>query len=610
MKKFCIILLLFLLTLASVNAERTADISLPAVSANGEGVMSDLNVEIVEGKGRVLLNIEPLTGIQTQHSEVTAVNVAEWQTGFNLSNYDVIFTITANATVVEGPSAGAAMTIATISAIEEKPLRDDVSVTGTIQPDGSIGPVGGLIEKSEAAYKDGDKYFLIPAGEELQAYLVEKVEEPMPGWTVHRTEIRYINVTEYASENFNISIVQVATINDVIDIMLEGKNITKSEEERIDNVLELEGISVPEHAQPMQTMVEKEIEGAVQSIIEAKKSLEDSILETMVRDSLMSFITSAENELEKARSADSSGYMYGAANYAFRASIDAKYARDLATYYSLPENEKIGFLGDRITEVKKRITVAKGSMNSLDSVARDKEAYPWGIAAQERLAQAEEKFGERSNNSEGILYTMEIVEGWTQIAENFYYIAEEQDFGKRFSDSGFKVLSEESIMKAESELAHFSGSGANKFNPSWYLVFAKKEYEQGQYAAAYIDAEIAIVRAEAGVSLALMSWDGLVEFAEDEIKGLANPTSVWGILYRDYAKLSLQYAKDKQSTGLLEEAILYARQAEVYEEADSRIQEAPASTYVLDLQQGNAVAAITLLVIILLILSLLYPQKH
>lgn len=66
---------------------------------------------------------------------------------------------------VDGPSAGGLMTAAFISALQNDDVKSDVAFTGTINPDGSIGPVGGIQYKLEAAAKQGKKLMLIPIGQ-------------------------------------------------------------------------------------------------------------------------------------------------------------------------------------------------------------------------------------------------------------------------------------------------------------------------------------------------------------------------------------------------------------------------------------------------------------
>jgi uncharacterized protein len=69
----------------------------------------------------------------------------------------------------DGPSAGALLTVGLISAIRGDALQDGVTMTGTINPDGTIGPVGGITLKIEGAAKAGKKTVLIPFGQETDA---------------------------------------------------------------------------------------------------------------------------------------------------------------------------------------------------------------------------------------------------------------------------------------------------------------------------------------------------------------------------------------------------------------------------------------------------------
>jgi uncharacterized protein len=140
-----------------------ASIAMPALDQDGNGVTTTLDVQIVPGSGKTLTNVDKLFfWTDTQNSIRTAKSVAEQITSQNLDNYDFIYTINANATTIEGPSAGAALTIATIAAIENKTLNSSVMITGTINPDGTIGQVGGIVEKATAARIIGADVFLVP----------------------------------------------------------------------------------------------------------------------------------------------------------------------------------------------------------------------------------------------------------------------------------------------------------------------------------------------------------------------------------------------------------------------------------------------------------------
>lgn len=68
---------------------------------------------------------------------------------------------------VGGPSAGLAFTLAILDRMTPGSLMGDqrVAVTGTIELDGSVGEVGGVDHKTEAAIREGAKLFLVPPGE-------------------------------------------------------------------------------------------------------------------------------------------------------------------------------------------------------------------------------------------------------------------------------------------------------------------------------------------------------------------------------------------------------------------------------------------------------------
>jgi uncharacterized protein len=123
-----------------------ASVMVPAVDQQGNGVVTILDVQAASGYERTLVNIDKLLfWTDTQNSIRTARFVAENITGVNLSNYDLIYTVKANATVIEGASAGAALTVATVAAIQGKEINTSVMMTGTINHDGTIGPVGEIL---------------------------------------------------------------------------------------------------------------------------------------------------------------------------------------------------------------------------------------------------------------------------------------------------------------------------------------------------------------------------------------------------------------------------------------------------------------------------------
>ena len=67
------------------------------------------------------------------------------------------------ATPKDGPSAGVTMVTALVSALTERPVRHDIAMTGEISLRGNVLPIGGLKEKTMAAYMAGCQKVLIPA---------------------------------------------------------------------------------------------------------------------------------------------------------------------------------------------------------------------------------------------------------------------------------------------------------------------------------------------------------------------------------------------------------------------------------------------------------------
>lgn len=182
-----------------------------------EGALINISVETRAGQGRVLVQTMPLMGVIFQDAANTAVFVAQQETGVSLSGTDVIFSIDADHEIpgVDGSSAGALMTLLTISAIEGRELNDSVTLTGTIDNQGNIGSIGGVFEKATAAEAGGKTLFLLPR-ENRDLVTYNLVERRVGGFTVVERVPEVVDAEEYLEERVDIDVQYVDTIDDVI----------------------------------------------------------------------------------------------------------------------------------------------------------------------------------------------------------------------------------------------------------------------------------------------------------------------------------------------------------------------------------------------------------
>jgi len=188
----------------------------PAVDDKGNGVTTDLRVEVKPGRGEVLANIDQLLFItDTQQSIQTAKALAVEMTGIDPKNLDIIYDINTpyNVTVVGGPSAGAAFTIATVAALKRVQPQPNTAITGSISSDGSIGPIGGVLEKAKIAKERGITLFLVPTGQGTQS--VTKPNENCskePGFVYCETTYTTTNIS--ISNEVGITVVEVSNIRE------------------------------------------------------------------------------------------------------------------------------------------------------------------------------------------------------------------------------------------------------------------------------------------------------------------------------------------------------------------------------------------------------------
>ena len=182
------------------------------------GVIMPLEVLVMDGKGTVEAT-GSLGDVMKESSKIAVSYVRSVADRYGIDgNFykekDIHIHAPEGATPKDGPSAGVTMTTALVSALSGIPVRGDVAMTGEITLRGRVLPIGGLREKTMAAYKEGLKAVIIPAGNKGD---LDEVDEAVKD---------------------NMEFIFAERITDVLDAALAKKpDISRNEETRSAAVL-------------------------------------------------------------------------------------------------------------------------------------------------------------------------------------------------------------------------------------------------------------------------------------------------------------------------------------------------------------------------------------
>ncbi|RLF75604.1 ATP-dependent protease, partial [Thermococci archaeon] len=186
---------------------------------------TDFIITVAPGNGHVYVETWPLAEVDMQASARLAAQIAGKVLDVDMNKYDVFIQVKSDAPIIGGPSAGGTMTVGIIAALEGWEVRKDVMMTGMINPDGSIGPVGGILEKASAAYSVGSKLFLIPEGQRIQ--IIQTTEQKQIGPITQITsKAERVDVVEYARERWGLEVKEIKDIYDAV-YYFTGKKIEK-----------------------------------------------------------------------------------------------------------------------------------------------------------------------------------------------------------------------------------------------------------------------------------------------------------------------------------------------------------------------------------------------
>ena len=207
---------------ANITEGRIIRMILPAVDSEGNGVVGILSTTVKPGTGKILVDTSKvLNYLDTQLSARTAASVASNYEKMDLGNIDITYTIDVNASIIEGPSAGAAMAISVLLALENK-TPGDTTITGTINPDGSIGRIGAVYEKAVAAKENGATIFLVPTGQST-AEITNRTRTCEMRGSYQLCKINYSTRAVNIGEELNITVREVANIKEAYKYFIGNK---------------------------------------------------------------------------------------------------------------------------------------------------------------------------------------------------------------------------------------------------------------------------------------------------------------------------------------------------------------------------------------------------
>lgn len=422
----------------------TRAIHVPAVVEGEEGGLLSITARIAPGNGTVFTSVVPGVGMGTQVSQRTAAAEGLAGTGVNFSDCDVFFIIgDSGATTVDGPSAGLAMGIAVRAAAEGKAVRRDVAVTGTIEPGGGAGDVGGIIDKGQAAARSGMRLFVTP-----HQMLHENI------------------VLRSLSNKYNFTAVEVESLQAGYAIATSKAGAAYSDNYK------LEVAPIPENL-PIHEMDAQELRFAAVS-----RKINSLLEQQAVKGSgpLAQYGSHFEKVVWRNEKVISAGYAYTGANFAFLSLVDAEF---LSTP---PEKLDIG----------EAAATVDSCLSSLPGVKPTDKNFQWVMGAEVRRAWAGDKLETIRNNARNYTYSEE---KYSAVRELYYahswclaskYILDEAAAmgGNAIDEGVWEGHARLSIAALEGEM---KSAGISDTEAAWHLEVAKKSFGRKQYMAALFD---------------------------------------------------------------------------------------------------------------------------
>ncbi len=544
---FVFTIMLISLTFAKPIPE--SSMKLFAVTPEGKGTTATLSVEIHDGEGEIWSKIGSLVGISTQSTEKTVITLAK-NYSKDVNEYDYKFDIISDAQIVDGPSAGLPMGLLLISMVQGNKLPKYVSATGTISSTGTIGKVGGILEKTKEASENDIKLFLIPKSE------LEVV--------VKDGDVKKVNLSEYAYSQWGIKVVGVDTIDEALEIIsldLDDINVS-SENQDNELIYDPPALETNENLSQLRNFTENYLIDTKNSLDTAMQSLNKTELEDNdILNSLYETITTSQKYLEDGNTALEKNYLYSAANYLFLANIYANLVNDVATNPELLESGVA--LTAKIKTLKNELSTYKKDLNFTPYNGTE-----WNIAAKERLLWAE-KYTDEINSVNviingssidtksinlGKLEKYEFAKEWIRISKNFNsYVPKSNKILDitPYEKSASEINKE--LTKAETVIQTYEIQDIDR-----RIYGANKAYDNGWYLTSIYESAstLAIVNSTLEINEKdYFTIKSLVENKSNDVKEkIKNKDLIWATLYYDHSNYFYNAAEFYEQNNRLSDA--------------------------------------------------------
>lgn len=377
-----IVLTVMSLLFSAVSASHTKVLGVKESDGRTEGISADLYVEVDTGQGRVFVETMPLTEIDTQASARLASDVAcdivsNMEEPVDCEELDFFYVLRSDYTMVGGPSAGAAMAAATLAELLNKTIASNVMMTGTINPDGSVGAVGGLVEKIDAAYAQGADTVLIPSGQSMVYVSIQGSLTSM-----------LVNLTTYGEEQWGIDVIEVADIKDAFKYMT-GYEIVET------SISDLATANA-EYSQVMGKVAQSLINYSNILLNMTREKLDSSSLGLIYSESIRSTLDAAESVMEEGSNLFWQGKLYSSASYAVDAAKSIQYADKLITFYQTPSTQS--YVSQVLEDVSFNVSQSSAELTKEIEVDNIKDIEAMMVAI-DRIRKAENLLSEAINAS-------------------------------------------------------------------------------------------------------------------------------------------------------------------------------------------------------------------